>query len=129
MTTHGVLISLVSFAGPNGAFPNQLVAGTDGNFYGTTMHGGSSGYGTAFKVTTNGMLTSLASFTLIGESGGYPSARLVLGRDGNFYGTTTYGGRGYKNVFRVTTEGVLTSIVSFTGDNGSSPYAGLGVGK
>ena len=64
-----------------------LVLGGDGNFYGTTAAGGSSGYGTVFKVTTNGVLTSLVSFN--DANGAYPSAGLVFGRDGNFYGTTT----------------------------------------
>ncbi len=37
-------------------------AGHDGNFYGTTSGGGSSGYGTVFRMTTNGTLTTLVSF-------------------------------------------------------------------
>ena len=41
----------------------NLVQGPGGNFYGTTREGGSGGYGTVFKVTTNGVVTSLVSFT------------------------------------------------------------------
>jgi len=43
-----------------------------------------------FQVTTNGTLTSLISFNL--TNGANPIAGLTLGNDGDFYGTTTYGG-------------------------------------
>src|SRR5687768_5809175 len=44
-----------------------LVRGIDGNFYGTTMSGGDyggevGGYGTVFRMTTNGTITTVASF-------------------------------------------------------------------
>jgi uncharacterized repeat protein (TIGR03803 family) len=40
-----------------------LVQGSDGNFYGTTGGGGTNNAGTVFKISTNGALTSLYSFT------------------------------------------------------------------
>src|ERR1019366_2584164 len=48
-----------------------------------------------------------------------------LGRDGNFYGTTAYGGGGQGTAFMLTTNGALTSLVSFNSTNGATPYAGL----
>jgi len=36
--------------------------GTDGNFYGTTNQGGTSNYGTVFKITSAGVLTKLHDF-------------------------------------------------------------------
>jgi uncharacterized repeat protein (TIGR03803 family) len=71
-----------------------LVEGTDGDFYGTTQEGGAAGYGTIFKITPSGTLTSLYSFCVQPgcPDGASPSAALVQGTDGNFYGTTAHGG-------------------------------------
>src|SRR5204863_4632847 len=95
MTPAGVLTPLLEFSGNGpsnkGAYPlGDLVQGSDGNFYGTTRQGGTSGFGTIFKVTSAGVLTTLVEFTGNGISnrGGLPEAGLVEGSDGNFYGTT-----------------------------------------
>lgn len=78
-----------------------LVQGRDGNFYGTTMLGGAqncstSGCGTIFKVSPGGKFTVFYSFCPQGghpcPDGENPVGGLVQGRDGNFYGTTSYGG-------------------------------------
>ena len=91
-----VFTSLYSFTGTNdGANPYAgLVQGSDGNFYGTTSRRrrhDTARYGTVFKISTNGALTTLYSFTG-GNDGANPAAGLVQGSDGNFYGTTAYGG-------------------------------------
>src|SRR5436190_8647333 len=64
MTPDGTFTTLVSFTGPNGLSPSivGLVPDGKGNFYGTTVYGGSSNRGTLFKVTSNGNLTTLVSF-------------------------------------------------------------------
>src|SRR5208283_4512819 len=89
----------------NGASPlSGLVQGSDGNFYGTTFRGGTNGgYGAVFKISADGTLTCLYSFTG-GSDGRNPTAALVRGSDGYFYGTTPYGG-GRGTVFKVSTEG------------------------
>jgi uncharacterized repeat protein (TIGR03803 family) len=99
-----------------------LTLGSDGNFYGTTALGGSNNAGTVFKMTTNGALTTLVSFST--TNGSSPSSRLTLGNDGNFYGTTDEGGSSdYGTVFQVTTNGTLTTLVSFAYTNGAYPYS------
>ena len=135
ITPSGVLTTLHNFTGgSDGAQPMAgLVQGRDGNFYGTTEVGGSSYlYGTVFKITPSGDLTTLHSFDGYSD-GGYPMAGLVQGSDGNFYGTTSVGGpnedplSGYGGtVFKITTNGALTSLYNFTGNaNGGNPEAGL----
>ena len=101
----------------------------DGNFYGATANGGAHGYGTVFKVTADGTLTSLASFNLTNGAGSY-HAPLVQAGDGNFYGTTRQGGAfGKGTLFMMTLAGALTTLGSFNGTNGAEPYAGLVQGK
>ena len=134
VTTNGTLTTLVAFNGSNGSFPKGgLTQGNDGNFYGATVNGGSSGYGTLFKMTTNGTLTTLVSFS--NTNGANPSSALTLGSDGNFYGTTEQGGitnstypSGYGTVFKVTTNGALTTLAFFNGTNGRQPEAALTLG-
>ncbi|MCX6925417.1 MAG: hypothetical protein NT154_19740, partial [Verrucomicrobia bacterium] len=82
-----------STSGDGGVLPNGLMLGSDGDLYGMTQYGRAdspSGLGTAFRMTTNGILTTLASFT--GANGSVPQAALAQGNDGNLYGTTRYGG-------------------------------------
>ena len=127
VTADGVtLTTLKSLAGGNGGalIYSPLAQGKDGNFYGTTIEGGVSGWGTIFKASTNGVLSTLFSFNY--NNGGLPYAGLLQGKDGNFYGVAYEGGAsGYGTVFRVTTNGALTTLVSFNGNNGSFPVAGL----
>lgn len=101
-----------------------LAEAADANFYGTTARGGLSDWGTLFKVSPSGTLTTLLSF--IGSNGQYPAGGLVTGRDGNFYGATA--GTGVTNfgtIFRVTPGGALTTLFSFQGTNGITPYGRL----
>jgi uncharacterized repeat protein (TIGR03803 family) len=197
ITPSGALTTLVSFNGTNGAnrimgFGTAgLVQGSDGNLYGTTSDGGAHGYGTVFRITTDGSLTTLLSFegyfgtngwgpvaglveardgwfygtassggvrartdnvgmgtvyrvsrngawkTLFyftGTNGEFPASPLLLGRDGSLYGTTPNGGSAYAKgppehgdgtVFKITTNGRFTTLVSFTGTDGANPYSGL----
>src|SRR5664279_754435 len=90
ITSAGMLTTLHSFAGSDGLVPIAgLVQGSDGNFYGTTSEGGAtykggaSGYGTVFRITPAGTLTTLHSFS--GSDGRSPAAGLVQGTDGDFY--------------------------------------------
>ncbi len=92
ITPAGSLTTLHSFSVLDGSEPHAgLVQGTDGNFCGTTYSGGAKGnYGTAFKITPAGSLTTLHSFSP--GDGTFVAAGLVQGTGGNFYGTTLTGG-------------------------------------
>ena len=91
ITASGVLTPLWSFTGGNdGGLPLAgLVQASDGNLYGTTVGGGTNGYGVVFRITTNGVLTPLLHFNF-GNDG--IRASLVQASDGNLYGTTDAGG-------------------------------------
>jgi uncharacterized repeat protein (TIGR03803 family) len=134
LTTNGQLTTPLFFNNSDGTRPGALTQGPDGSFYGTTLWGGPHtnispyvGFGTIFRTSTNGFLTTLYSFTG-GADGGWPYAGLVLGRDGNFYGTAFSGGQqfyGYGAVFQVTPDGTFTKLYSFAYTDGANPFAGL----
>jgi uncharacterized repeat protein (TIGR03803 family) len=136
ITPGGTLTRLYSFCAQtnctDGQWPSALVQGTDGNFYGTTVIGGTCGArffgcGTVFKITPRGTLTTLHRFD--GTDGVNPRAGLVLATDGNFYGTTSEGAAcptwGCGTVFQITPGGTLTTLHNFDGTDGANPYAGL----
>jgi uncharacterized repeat protein (TIGR03803 family) len=117
----------------DGAIPlGGLVQGTDGNFYGTTVAGGDAdcsnpvgpGCGTVFKITPGGVFTVLHRF--VSTDGAFPYSQLIQATNGDFYGTTSEGGRyGYGTIFKITSTGAMTTLHNFNGTNGSYPYAGL----
>jgi uncharacterized repeat protein (TIGR03803 family) len=132
----GNYTNLYSFPGytHDGYLPiGNLAQGSDGNFYGVTVNGGSNSFGTVFRISPSGSYTNLHSFAggyYYGNSDGQrPNAGLVQGDDGNFYGTTTGGGTNVNaagTVFRMTPSGVCTTLYSFGGaPDGSTPAAAL----
>jgi len=129
VSPNGTLTTVFSFDYAKGAFPYAgLVPGSDGNLYGTTSSGGAYGGGTVFRMTPSGLCTNLYSFTG-GNDGGGPAATLFQAGDGNFYGTTSYGGAyGVGTVFRVTPNGALATLVQFDGYDGANPRAALAEG-
>ena len=151
MTAGGTLSTIYNFCPKSGCLDGsgpigQLVEGTDGNFYGVTNTGGANTYilcttgcGTIFKLTPSGTLTTLYSFCSQTDctDGAVPYAGLVKGTDGNFYGTTYYGGaKSYGEVFEITPGGTLTTLHSFCSNiqngqcvDGYNPRAGLTADK
>ena len=121
LSPSGSMKPLWSFDGNNkinsGVYPySGLTLGTDGNFYGTTYEGGSSGAGTVFKVTASGKVTTLHTFD------GFNCcayAAPIQGFDGNYYGTTSDGGgEVFGTVYKITPSGKLTEIYTFPGTSG-----------
>lgn len=136
VTPAGVISTLHSFAGlPDGANPvAPLALGPGGMLYGSTLNqgAGSQAFGTLFRIGIGGgALTTLVSFqNTPGASGNGGSVRagLVLGSDGNFYGTTSVlgGPNSAGTVFRLTPAGALTTLHAFDGHvEGGIPYGGL----
>jgi len=125
-TNGAAFTNIYSFSGgANGANPEAGLVLSGNTLYGTTANGGNSGWGTVFKVNTNGSGFSSCLFNY--TDGANPQAGLLL--SGNtLYGTTTNGGAdGYGAVFQVGTN--LSSIInlySFSGgSDGANPAAGL----
>ncbi len=133
ITPEGAYSVLHSFDGTDGNGPDAgLLLASEGNFYGTTTLGGSIGCGEVYKITPAGAVTTVHSF--IGVDGCLPSAPLIQGTDSKLYGTTLAGGQfdtctgSYGNcgtVFKVSTGGTFTSLLSFDGSNGALPFAPL----
>jgi len=97
----------------DGACPNAGLILSGNTLYGTASKGGSSGYGTVFKINTDGTaFTNLHSFN--GSDGADPVAGLTLAGN-SLYGTAAYGGSsGNGTVFRVKTDGTgFTTLYNF----------------
>ena len=108
----------------DGEFPyTVLVQAEDGGLYGTTSLSGTNGYGTLFRITRTGRLTTLHSF---GECDNGSPGWLVLARDGNLYGTTVGSDCTEGTVFRFTRAGQLTTLYYFCSQencaDGAYPY-------
>jgi uncharacterized repeat protein (TIGR03803 family) len=118
----GALTTLHSFGRVNGASPlAALIQGVDGDLYGTTYEDGAKGnFGTIFKISLNGKLTTLYSFDK--TDGANPLGVLVQAVDGNLYGTTANGGtQNLGTVFKITPSGTLTTLWNFDLTHGAYP--------
>jgi uncharacterized repeat protein (TIGR03803 family) len=160
MTPGGQVTVIYSFCRKancaDGSLPNgALLQGTNGSFYGAAAFGGvspyctaasgSGGCGTIFEITPTGKLKTLYNFCAQKNctDGALPNGSLILGANGNFYGTGEIGGKncvyetydsnGCGTVFEITPAGKLTTLYSFCaqiGSNGScadgnNPVSGL----
>jgi uncharacterized repeat protein (TIGR03803 family) len=126
-TPAGVTTVLHNFIGgaTDGCYPEgQLVQGNDGNFYGVTAGCGATNKGIIFKISPSGTTFSIQhNFCSIAycTDGYFPYAGLILGTDGNFYGTSQGGTKNAGAIYKLTPAGVFTSLYNFcdpTCDNG-----------
>jgi len=126
LTLDGAFSILYAFTdASSGSFATSLIQGSDGNFYGTTSRGGDlncnpqgdpPGCGEVFKLTSAGVLSVVYSF--MGAADGGNPYNVIEGSDGNFYGTTNY-----DTIFKLTSSGTLTTLVTLNGN--SIPMAPL----
>ncbi|HWO30800.1 MAG TPA: choice-of-anchor tandem repeat GloVer-containing protein, partial [Candidatus Acidoferrum sp.] len=101
-----------------------LVLATDGNFYGTATGGGTLGYGTVFRMTSGGAVTTIHTFDQ--TNGSVPVGPVIQGTDDLLYGTTSAGGAsGDGVVFKLTTGGKFNLLHTFSGSDGSAPLGGV----
>jgi uncharacterized repeat protein (TIGR03803 family) len=99
ITTAGTLTTLYSFCTESGCADGEnpeagLVLATDGNLYGVTFAGGLYNYGSVFKISPDGGLTTLYSFCPQSgcTDGQNPIGGLMQYTNGDLYGTTYAGG-------------------------------------
>lgn len=135
VTPGGTLTTIHTFDYTDGsASAAPLIQAKDGNFYGTTSGGGAYceselGCGTVFRMTPSGALTTLHSFDFV--DGFAPVAALLQASNGDFYGTTEFGGSsacptlGCGTIFKITAQGTLTTLHTFESTDGSNIIAGL----
>jgi uncharacterized repeat protein (TIGR03803 family) len=126
ITSSGQLTVLHSFDYTDGEVPVPgLAQDVDGSLYGTTQYGGAYGYGTVFRLAPDGTFSTMYSFANKGD-GTYPYGALMVGGDGNLYGTATGGGTyGDGTVFRLAPTGTFATVAQFDGYQGNDPSAAL----
>jgi uncharacterized repeat protein (TIGR03803 family) len=142
LTPSGAFTLLYSFCGgygcgshpPDGAAPLGRLVYSGGYYYGTTQQGGeyNGGYnsGTIFRISPSGTYEIVHTFSGLSGTGdgAQPAAGLTLASDGNFYGTTQWGGTSENGtVFKMTPAGTVTILYSFLSDdpNGTEPWGAL----
>lgn len=90
--------------GPGGAFPaGGLVMDRVGRLYGVTSSGGEYGSGSAYElVLENGTYKERVIYSF-GAAGVAPNSELTMDRNGNLFGTTSFGGNSFSGtVFELT---------------------------
>jgi uncharacterized repeat protein (TIGR03803 family) len=118
ITPGGMLTTLHSFTGADGAYPYGALLAFNGNFIGTTSGGGANGGGTIFEITSGGTFTPLVSFS---SSDIAPYSGLILASNGTLYGTASDGappngpscnpiGSGYGTVYEFTPPGTALCL-------------------
>jgi uncharacterized repeat protein (TIGR03803 family) len=124
----GKLTVLHSFTGGE-AYPSALTLDAAGNLYGFSFVLSSSPNGSVFKITPAGTFSRLYEFCSLANcaDGSGPNIALIVGKDGNFYGTTGSGGEfGFGTVFKLTPAGEESVVYNFTeGADGATPVSGL----
>jgi uncharacterized repeat protein (TIGR03803 family) len=120
-TGYAVLHNFTNYA--DGAYPDGVLSLSGGALYGTTDGGGVAGYGTVFRLSTDGTGYALLN-SFDGTAGIYPGGALALAGS-VLYGTTTAGFDG--TVFQINTDGTgFTNLHTFhAASDGSGPYGGV----
>lgn len=127
------LTTIYSFTdGSDGGDPTPLAIGEGGVLYGTTRSGGMYDQGTVFSLTPPASPGGSWTYNLLyGFQGGSdgasesPYSRLTIGSGGVLYGATSYGVRGFSEVYSLTppafpgSQWTFAAIASFVGAVGA----------
>ena len=110
----------------DGSHPQGSLLSSGGMLYGLTPFGGTNGFGTLFRISTNGTgYATLYHFTGTVTNSANPYGSLALS-GGTLYGMTAYGGSSnVGTIFQISTNGSGYQVLrSFTGgaSDGSNPY-------
>jgi uncharacterized repeat protein (TIGR03803 family) len=132
LTAAGTLSVLRGFSASGGGevyglFPQGVTLDQEGNLYGTTTSGGTTGSGIVFKLTPSGTETVLHNFACPTDGCSSRSA-LAIDKNGNLYGTTLVGGAySFGTVFELSPSGNLRVLHSFNnnGTDGFNATAGV----
>lgn len=118
ITPTGEISSIYSFCSQancaDGQWPSAApILGSDGNLYGVTPTGGKTA-GVVYKLTLSGKFTILHTFCTSSCTDGDEPTGIILGSDGNFYGTTTLGGAFQSGtVFQISPTGTFKVLHTF----------------
>lgn len=97
---------------------SSISRGSNGLICGVTYYGGNFDMGTVYMGDSLSNLETVVRFNGAGMyRGSSPVGPMVPGLDGYFYGVTS-GDGGNSTIFRVSTEGVMTTLILFSGTQG-----------
>lgn len=128
-TSGTAFATLHSFTGGSGDGANPygaMVQGSDGAFYGTTNAGGTGGYGSVYRLSSDGTtLTTIHSFTGPTGDGLHPQSTLTKDSGGNLYGTTAGGSGGNSGtIFKLSFPKQTALAITRTATDATVLYGG-----
>lgn len=129
LTPGGSLTTLTDLNGSDWKFPIAGVTpASDGAYVGAASSGGPNNNGSLFRVSSSGEVTTLHLFGTGNSPGVTPYSQLVSDQQGNLFGTTLSSnviGEAYGTVFKLGTDGALSTLAVLNEGAGAWPYGKL----